>query len=255
MKKRFDFFMKILHEMGIDDRIELQYVSASEGQKFANVTKAFVEKLKPLGPSPFSKDRELLNLTFLENKRKKEVFFELLNKIASILDYTPTEPFFIDSEETMEGWGFPKRDPDKCIGCYTCQNTCPENVITINDVDDKRVFGSFSHYCISCKKCQDACPEDALEVVDGFELMSFLNAVPLPDIEHELQECKICKTHFAPVKHVEHVEKRVRESVHALNLPENQFDICPDCKRKFISDKFMINAQHIPLLFQRGKTE
>ena len=255
MKKRFDFFMKILHEMGIDDRVELQYVSASEGMKFSQVTKAFVKKLKPLGPSPFSKDGELLNLSYSENKRKKEVFFELLNKIAKKLDYTPQEPFFINGEETMEGWGFPKRDPEKCIGCYDCQNACPEDVITITDVENKRKFGSFSHYCVSCKKCQDACPQEALEVVDGFELMSFLNAVPIPDIEHELLACSMCNKFFAPVKHIEHVEERVRGSHLKLNIPEDQYSLCPECKRKTISDKFMINARHIPLLFQRRDSE
>ena len=251
MKKRFDFFMKILHEMGIDERIEMHYVSASEGMKFSQVTKAFVKKLKVLGPSPFSKDTELLNLSYSENKRKKDVFFELLNKIAKTLDYTPKEPFFIDAEETMEGWGFPKRDPNKCIGCYDCQIACPEDVITITDVDNKRVYGSFSHYCVSCKKCQDACPQKALEVVNGFELMSFLNAVPIPDIEHELQACTMCNKFFAPVKHIEYVEERIHESHPKLKNPDSQYNLCPECKRKTISDKFMVNTRHIPLLFQR----
>jgi len=255
MKKRFDFFMKILHEMGIDDRIEMHYVSASEAQKFALVTKAFVKKLKALGPSPFAKDKELLNILYSENKRKKEVFFELLNKIAKTLDYTPQEPFLISAEETMEGWGFPKRDPEKCLGCYDCKNACPENVITITDVENKRIFGSFSHYCVSCKKCEEACNHEALKVVDGFELMSFLNAIPLPDIEHELLACSVCNKFFAPVKHIEHVEKRVRDSTHNIDIPKDHFTICPDCKREFISDKFMNNVLHIPLLFQRRTFE
>jgi F420-non-reducing hydrogenase iron-sulfur subunit len=253
MKRRFDFFMRILNEMGISERIELHYVSASEGQKFANVTKEFTEKIKKLGPTPINKESELLDIHFSENKRKKEVFFELLNKIATILNYTPTEPFLLDSSETMEGWGFPKRDPDKCIGCYTCENTCPENVITVEDINNKRTFGSFSHYCISCKKCEEACPEDALTVVDGFELMSFLNATPHPDLEHELMACSVCEKFFAPIKHIEHIEKKIFGSNDInLDIPTDHYKMCPECKRDYISNNYQSKVIKIPLiLFQR----
>ena len=43
---------KLLDEMGIESaRVRFEYISASEGQKFASVVTEFVDELKRLGPS------------------------------------------------------------------------------------------------------------------------------------------------------------------------------------------------------------
>jgi F420-non-reducing hydrogenase iron-sulfur subunit len=44
---------KLLEELGIDPkRVRFEYVSASEGQKFATVVTEFVAEIKQLGPNP-----------------------------------------------------------------------------------------------------------------------------------------------------------------------------------------------------------
>ena len=52
-KKRFVLLGKLLGALGIDpDRLYLDWVSASEGQKFQDVVTKFVSRVKELGPNP-----------------------------------------------------------------------------------------------------------------------------------------------------------------------------------------------------------
>ena len=51
--RRMKLLKKLLGDMGVEpERVRFEYVSASEGQKFAQVVTDFVSELKKLGPSP-----------------------------------------------------------------------------------------------------------------------------------------------------------------------------------------------------------
>jgi F420-non-reducing hydrogenase iron-sulfur subunit len=51
--RRIKLLKKLLSDMGVEPkRVRFEYVSASEGQKFAQVVTDFVGELKELGPSP-----------------------------------------------------------------------------------------------------------------------------------------------------------------------------------------------------------
>ena len=51
--RRIKLLKKLLGELGIEPgRIRFEYISASEGQKFASVVKEFVEDVRKLGPNP-----------------------------------------------------------------------------------------------------------------------------------------------------------------------------------------------------------
>ncbi len=51
--RRIKLLKKLLDELAIDpNRVKFEYVSASEGQKFANIVTEFVDELKKMGPSP-----------------------------------------------------------------------------------------------------------------------------------------------------------------------------------------------------------
>jgi F420-non-reducing hydrogenase iron-sulfur subunit len=53
---RMKMVTKLLDVMGIDTkRVRLEWISASEGPKFASTIKEFVEELTKLGPTPISK--------------------------------------------------------------------------------------------------------------------------------------------------------------------------------------------------------
>ena len=54
-EKKFEILKKLLALTGLgSERIELEWVSASEGQRFAQVITQFTEHIKKLGPSPLS---------------------------------------------------------------------------------------------------------------------------------------------------------------------------------------------------------
>ncbi len=52
MSQRYMVLQRILDILGLGGRLKLEWVSASEGGKFAEVVKGFVEELKSLGPNP-----------------------------------------------------------------------------------------------------------------------------------------------------------------------------------------------------------
>jgi F420-non-reducing hydrogenase iron-sulfur subunit len=51
--RRIKLLKKLLEELGIEQsRIRFEYISASEGQKFAYVVTDFVNEIKKIGPNP-----------------------------------------------------------------------------------------------------------------------------------------------------------------------------------------------------------
>ena len=54
MEKRFDYLKKAVKNIGIEpERVRLEWVSASEGGKWAALVREMAEEIKQLGPSPF----------------------------------------------------------------------------------------------------------------------------------------------------------------------------------------------------------
>ncbi|MEM0492556.1 MAG: hydrogenase iron-sulfur subunit [Candidatus Thermoplasmatota archaeon] len=61
--RRIKMLKKLLNEMGIESsRVRFEYVSASEGERFATIIKDFVEELKKIGPNPLKKKEEKTTL-------------------------------------------------------------------------------------------------------------------------------------------------------------------------------------------------
>jgi F420-non-reducing hydrogenase iron-sulfur subunit len=57
--RRVKLLKKLLEELGIDPkRVRFEYVSASEGQKFATVVTEFVAEMKKLGPNPLITEKK-----------------------------------------------------------------------------------------------------------------------------------------------------------------------------------------------------
>jgi F420-non-reducing hydrogenase iron-sulfur subunit len=53
-EKRADAIFLMLEDFGLEpERFRLEWVSASEGPKFAQVAKEFTEQIKKLGPNPY----------------------------------------------------------------------------------------------------------------------------------------------------------------------------------------------------------
>lgn len=59
-EKRMEMAQRLLKLTGLEpERLRLDWVSASEGEKFAGVVSDYVKKLKELGPTPVTKDAKL----------------------------------------------------------------------------------------------------------------------------------------------------------------------------------------------------
>jgi F420-non-reducing hydrogenase iron-sulfur subunit len=54
--RRINLLKKVLKEFGIEpERVRLEWISASEGDKFASVVRDMVKEIKELGPNPLVK--------------------------------------------------------------------------------------------------------------------------------------------------------------------------------------------------------
>ena len=55
-EKKYEMIEKLLKLIGFENRVRLEWVSASEGARFAEVVREFTESIKTLGPSPLKKE-------------------------------------------------------------------------------------------------------------------------------------------------------------------------------------------------------
>lgn len=56
-----------------------------------------------------------------------------------------------------------KVDENKCIGCGTCAQVCPQSVFEIKDGKSKVVK---EDACVGCRACENSCPTGAITVID-----------------------------------------------------------------------------------------
>jgi F420-non-reducing hydrogenase iron-sulfur subunit len=58
-QRRYALMHRLLEFTGLEtERLFVEWVSASEGKKFAQVTTTFTEQIRSLGPSPLGRGRE-----------------------------------------------------------------------------------------------------------------------------------------------------------------------------------------------------
>ncbi len=56
-RRRYALLKKVLETLKLDpERLQLSWISAAEGQRYADVVNAFTEKIKKLGPNPINKN-------------------------------------------------------------------------------------------------------------------------------------------------------------------------------------------------------
>jgi F420-non-reducing hydrogenase iron-sulfur subunit len=59
-RRRFAVLKKVVESLGLEsDRLRLSWISASEGQRFADVVNEFNKKIKKMGPSPIKGKKSL----------------------------------------------------------------------------------------------------------------------------------------------------------------------------------------------------
>jgi NAD-dependent dihydropyrimidine dehydrogenase PreA subunit len=75
-----------------------------------------------------------------------------------------------------------KIDIEKCTGCGTCVDVCPEKVFELQEKKEKKVLKLVGEdRCFACRACEVRCPKRAI-VITGFEM---LKVVTLPEYPPE----------------------------------------------------------------------
>jgi len=153
---------KLLEHIGINpERLRLEWVSAGEGIRYANIMTDFATQVKKLGPLGTSEgtDRDELK-SKLEEVRKLVPYIKLAKK-EKLASHLPNEEEYLelftsDEVETLlsEAPSY-YIDPDKCQACMICARKCPVEAIIggknqIHVIDQEK--------CIKCGTCFEACP-------------------------------------------------------------------------------------------------
>ena len=59
-RRRFTVLKKVIEGLGLEaDRLQLSWISASEGQRFADVVNEFDKKIRKMGPNPLREKKSL----------------------------------------------------------------------------------------------------------------------------------------------------------------------------------------------------
>lgn len=127
---------KILENLGIEpERVKLEWISASEGQRFAQITKDFIEQTQKLGPNTFATKHD--HTKKREAMHEDKTFFEYCiecNKCASSCPITRVDSTYSPSvdvfskliQDRSDGTLLPRAWD--CLTCGTCSQRCPSGV-------------------------------------------------------------------------------------------------------------------------------
>jgi len=140
-EKRIEKTKKLLDLVGIgSDRLRLEWVSASEGEKFASVIKDFTEKLRGKGPIPLGKEpTETVRHDAAESiydilKRTKALYCQECGKCSSSCPITRLDPLYsprLAVEKALMGLQdavLTDKGLWSCLTCYLCRQRCPLDI-------------------------------------------------------------------------------------------------------------------------------
>jgi len=153
---------KILARIGLDPkRLRVAFMSAGEGNRFAEVVDDFTKTIKGIGPLGQAEglDSTAMNTELAEVSRlvpyiKIEKHAKLIARLENESEYAD---HFTDAEvdqllgEVVSYY----IDPEKCQACMICQRRCPVEAI---DGGKNRIHVIDQDRCIKCGTCLDVCP-------------------------------------------------------------------------------------------------
>ena len=118
-------------------------------------------------------------------------------------------------------------EDNACILCAQCVRACQEVVgVSAISLANRGIhrevappFMENATACIGCGSCVYICPTQCIKMEDVGDTRKIHNW----KVEFKLKKCRRCGNYFAPEKQLEYIRSK-------LNLPQDFFDVCPNCK-------------------------
>lgn len=167
-------------------------------------------EVKTNSPRIINNRRMILEL-LLARCSKNEVIKELASQMG--IEQSSFAPEYLEDKN--------------CILCGLCVRAC-EQVVGVSAISlinrgvNRKVAPPFlepATACIGCGSCYYVCPTGAIKMEDRGDMRIIHNW----NVEFKLKKCKVCGNYWAPEAQLDYIRQKV-------NLPEDFFNICPDCK-------------------------
>jgi coenzyme F420-reducing hydrogenase delta subunit/NAD-dependent dihydropyrimidine dehydrogenase PreA subunit len=162
---------KLMIHIGLNpERLRLEWVSAGEGIRFADIMNDFARKVKQLGPLGSGEEKngdELTNrieavakfIPYIKLAKREKLALHCADEARYQELYTSSEIDRLLSEAPTYAI-----DPDKCQACMICLRKCPVKAIAGGK---KQIHVIYQNICIKCGTCLEVCPPRFGAVVKG----------------------------------------------------------------------------------------
>ena len=153
---------RIMEHFGLNpERLRIEFMSAGDGIKLAEVINEFTGKIKDLGPLGKGEDIDEDELrSNLEVVRKLIPYIKIVKgeKLGTRLKSREEHDGFFTREEIDELFRNVVSyyiDPKKCQACMICLKSCPVEAISGRK---RQIHVINQDKCIKCGTCLEACP-------------------------------------------------------------------------------------------------
>ena len=123
--------------------------------------------------------------------------------------------------------------PDGCIRCLLCERVCKEVVgagaLKLEKRDGLRLIAPVEGRCIGCGTCANICPTQVIHIKDDENVRT----ISIRDEvigRHPLETCEGCGRRFATPKFLEVAHERAVDHHHPDVKEHHRF--CPECAKR-----------------------
>ena len=126
----------------------------------------------------------------------------------------------------------PGPPPDGCVRCRLCIRVCKEIVgpaaLKMEKRDGRNFVVPIEGRCIGCMTCANICPTDVISAVDSDNVRTISIRDEIIG-KHPLERCEGCGKMFATPKFLDHIHKRTASHIDT----KSHHTYCPTCTKLF----------------------